>query len=123
MFYSPAKSFLSGDVCGEHLWLCPPVVRVERFVKHYLKCKSRSPHNASACIAVPASHSAKWRRLLPDMQLLKQCAEGSILFTEAGHGSSQVLRPSPWDYKVYYDPPVTRPVQLASPPAMSLHAT
>ena len=95
MFYSPAKSFLSGDVCGEHVRLCPPVVRLEPFVKHYLKCKSWSPHNTSACIAVPAFHSAKLRRLLPDMRLFEQYAKGSMLFAEAGHGSSQVLRPLP----------------------------
>ncbi len=92
-------------------------------MKHYLKCKSRSPHNTSACIAVPAFHSAKWRRLLQDMRLLKQYAKGSMLFAEAGHGSSQVLGPSPWDYEVYYDPPVAGPVKLAAPPEMSLHAT
>ena len=123
VLYSLVKSFLSGDVCGEHVWLCPLVARVERFVKHYLKCKSRSPHNTSACIAVPAFHSAKWHRLLQDMRLLKQYAKGSMLFAEAGHGSSQVLGPSPWDYEVYYDPSVAGPVELASPPEMSLHAT
>ena len=122
MFDSPAKSLLSSDVCGEHVRLCPPVARVERFVKHYLKCKSWSPHDVSACIVVPAFRSAKWRRLLQDMRLLKQYAQGSMLVADAGHASSQVLRPAPWDYKVYYDPPVTGHVQLASPLEMFLHA-
>lgn len=54
VFHSPAKSFLCGDVCGERVWLSPPVARVDRVVKHYLKCKSGSPHNTSACIVVPA---------------------------------------------------------------------
>jgi len=54
VFHSPAKSFLCGDVCGERVWLSPPVARVDRVVKHSLKCKSGSPHNTSACIVVPA---------------------------------------------------------------------
>ncbi len=57
------------------------------------------------------------------MRLLKQYAKGSMLFAEAGHGSSQVLGPSPWDYEVYYDPPVAGPVKFAGPTEMSLHAT
>ena len=124
VFYSPAKSFLYGDVCGQHVWLCPPVARVERFVKRYLKCKSKSPHNTSACIAVPAFHSAQWRKLLQGMQLIKQYAKGSMLFAEAGHGSTQrALGPSPWDYEVYYDPPLAGPVKPATPHEMCLHAT
>ena len=82
-------------------------------MKHYLRCKSRAPHNTSACIAVPAFHSAKWRSLLQDMRLLKQYAKGAMLFAEAGHGSIQVLGPSPWDYEVHYDPPVAGPVELS----------
>ena len=110
VFHSPAKLFLCADVCGQHVWLFPPVARVERFVKLYLKCKSRSPCDTSACIAVPAFHSAKWCRLLQGMQLLKQYAKGSMLFAEAGHSSSQrALGPSPWDYDVYYDPPLAGP--------------
>ena len=46
-----------------------------------------------------------------------------MLFADAGHGSNQVLGPLPWDYEVYYDPPVAGPVKLANPPEMSLHAT
>ena len=54
---------------------------------------------------------------------LKQYAKGSMLFAEAGHGSSQLLEPLRWDHKVYYDRPVAGPVKLAAPPEMSLHAT
>ena len=32
---------------------------------------------------------------------LKQYAKGSMLFAEAGHGSSQLLEPLRWDHKVY----------------------
>ena len=100
VFYSPAKSILRGDVCSEHVWLGLPVAKATCLVKRYLKCKSWSPHSASACIAVPAFLSAKWRRLLQGMQLWKQYAKNCMSSAEAGHGSSQVLGPLPWDHKV-----------------------
>lgn len=39
-FCSPARSFLSSDVSGMHVWLNAPFARVGRFLKHYLRCKS-----------------------------------------------------------------------------------
>jgi len=39
-FCSPARSFLSSDVSGKHVWLNAPFARVGRFLKHYLRCKS-----------------------------------------------------------------------------------
>ena len=113
VFYSPAKSFLHSDVCGQHVWLHPPVARVERFLKSYLKCKSRAPSSTSACVVVPAFHSASLRKLLKGMQLLKRYSKGSMLFAEAGHQSGQrALGPSPWDFEVFYDPPSVGPDAL-----------
>ncbi len=76
VFCSPAKSILCGDVCGEHVRFGPPDAKA-CLVKRYLKCKSWSPHDAPARIAVPMFHSANWRRLLQGMQLWKHYAKGS----------------------------------------------
>ncbi|DBA92040.1 TPA: hypothetical protein ACH3X2_14246 [Trebouxia sp. C0005] len=113
VFYSPAKSFLSADVCGPHVWLHPPVAKVEPFVKHYLKRKAQVPAKTSACAVVPAVHSARWRKLLQGMQLLRKYPKGFTMFAEAGQGSGQrALGPLPWDYEVYYDPPCEGPAAL-----------
>ena len=77
---------------SQHMWLHPPVAKIERFVKHHLKCKAQTPAKTSACVVVPAFHSARWRQLLQSMQLLKKYPKGSMLFAEAGQGKIK----EPW---------------------------
>ena len=40
-YCSPSSSFLKRDVSGRHVWMHLPNNRIEQFIKHYLKCKSR----------------------------------------------------------------------------------
>ena len=120
-YRSPVKSFLSSDMCGKHVWLHPPCGRIVRFVKHYLKCKAKSPRDTSACVLVPAFPTAKWRHLLTGMKLLRRFSKGSMLFAQAGLGGSvKALGPSPCNVEIWYDAPVADG-QPESVPEMSLH--
>ena len=59
---------------GKHAWLNAPFARVGRFLKHCLRCKYRTPHSTSACILVPATSDAQWRKLLSGVRLLRKSA-------------------------------------------------
>lgn len=121
-FCSPSKSFLSSDVCGQHVWLHPPCGRIDRFLKHDVQGKAKSPANTSACILVPADQTAKWRKLLSGTTLLKQYSKGFMLFAQAGSGANaKAIGPSPWHIEIWYDPPSAdkQPEPVAE---MTLHA-
>lgn len=115
------RSFLSGDVCGQHVWLHPPVTTVERSVKRCCKCKAHDqPCDTSAWVLFLPFASAKWCKLLQDVQLLQSSGKGLMLFAEADHSRVvKALGPSPWDCKVYYNPLQAGPAALSE---MSLDA-
>ncbi len=108
MLVSPRTGFREmQSLARHHLWMQPPVDCVGPFLQHYAAFKQASPHDVSACIAVPRWLGQRWRRHLRGMQLLKQHSKGSRVCEPAGSdqppaGSGRAL---PWDFEVWYDPP------------------
>ncbi len=95
--------------------------RVDRFLKHYLRCKSGAPHSTSACILVPANSDAQWRNLLSGMTMLGKCEKGCMLYAEAGcEGNRTALGPSPWDVEIWFNPPAAE-MQVRAMAQMSMN--
>ena len=125
LYKSAEDSFLEYDCSGHNVWLNPPYADIAPFVKHYVQCKAKAPHNTSAVIVLP-----KWKgshtQYLQGMHLIKEYPKGSRIFSAPGlHGSAErePLGPTPWPVQVYYDPPVAVPLAcLADLPVLEEEA-
>lgn len=111
-FKSAQDSFLEFDCTGQHVWINPPYADITPFVRHYVQCKAKSPHNTSAVIILP-----KWKgshtQYLKGMHVIKEYPKGSKIFSAPSHdsGAARVpLGPTPWPVQVLYDPPVAVPL-------------
>ena len=109
-FCSPAVSFLDTDVSREHLWLNAPFSQLLNFLRHYRRCKDRSPYDTSGCFVVPVWANSEWDTLLKGMRVIKEYPKGTRLFSavERSSGVRKAMPPCPWGVRVYYDPPVAR---------------
>ena len=104
-FSSPANSFLSTDVSGQHVWINPPFTMISAFLQHYKRCKQRDPTRTSACILLP-KWNGDWVKELAGMQMIKEFGIGSVLFSApALHGSRRTMPGIPWPVQIWYDPP------------------
>jgi len=111
LYKSAEDSFLEYDCSGHHVWLNPPYADITPFVKHYVQCKAKSPHNTSAVIILP-----KWKgshtQYLKGMHVVKEFPKGSKIFSAPSEGNTAEripLGPTPWPVQVLYDPPVALP--------------
>lgn len=93
--HSPANSFMSADVSGEHVFLQPPLNKAHLFVAHYLRCKSKDPQHTLACIAVPDCFQPRVDKLLTGMQRLGRYDAGAV------EGAMRSATP----LQVWHDPP------------------
>ena len=93
-YCSPSSAFLKRDVSGQHVWMNVPTNRIGLFIRHYLKCKARTPQSTSACVVVPC-WQGPWRKLLTGMKLLKFYEQGSTLFTAPRRGAAVRLMGRP----------------------------
>lgn len=98
---SPAQPFTKANCEGYHVWLAPPVLRLQSYISHYLKCKNRRPSSTSACILVPKWPRGKHAPLLKGMKLLQEYPAGTELYT-ATDGRKWT---TPWAFQVWYDAP------------------
>ena len=113
-FCSGSNDFLQTDVAGETIWLNPPFRALEPFIRHYVQCKRRRPHDTSACIVVPVWHGSH-ERLLKGMQVLQEFTKGTRLFTApTSDGGRRQMPGIPWPVRIYYDPPVPRLATIAN---------
>ena len=112
LYKSAQDSFLEYNCAGQNVWLNPPYADMTPFIKHYVECKTKSPHNTSAVLILP-----KWRgshtHYLKGMHVIKEFPKGSRIFSAPGATNSSEripLGPTPWPVQVLYDPPVAVPL-------------
>jgi RNase H-like domain found in reverse transcriptase/Reverse transcriptase (RNA-dependent DNA polymerase)/Integrase zinc binding domain/Chromo (CHRromatin Organisation MOdifier) domain/gag-polyprotein putative aspartyl protease len=89
----------SDSLAGQHVWLQAPADQVADMLAKYLLLKQRSPSQTSACILVPRTRGAEWRRFLRGMQLLRTYRKGQRLFPDGMGG----LQRADCAYEVWYD--------------------
>ena len=109
-YCSEENSFLKFNCAGHHVWINPPYSksRILQFLQHYMAVKNKSPHNTSACIAIPSWAIAKVERFLTPMTLVRVFpAKRAIWYVPCSDGTRKLFVPGfKWPTYVYYDPPV-----------------
>ena len=122
-FNSPAQTFFLQTLQGDHTWINPPFHMIGAAVSHYLKEKSKSPQNTSACILAPDWPGANWESLVQGMQILNTYPRGFPLYElKTEDGKTNIVKGIPWPVKIYYDPPY-EPVKVSQARDSDTHLT
>jgi hypothetical protein len=86
-----------------------PAQNFHAYIQHYYRCKSRAPHQTSACILVPNT-KGPWSQYRSALIVVKKIPKGTPLFVDPRtHQSIPAIR----RMVVLYDPPL---------PLLKLHA-
>jgi hypothetical protein len=102
-------AFLQLQLQNQSSLLDLPAQHFHAYMQHYNRCKSRAPHQTSACILVPTT-KGPWTQYRSAFTVIKEFPKGTPLFVDP-----RTLQPIPAVYRMValYDPPL---------PLMKLHA-
>jgi hypothetical protein len=96
------SAFLHLQLQNQSSLLDLPVKDFHAYMQHYYRCKSRAPHQTSACILVPTT-KGPWTQYRSALTVIKEFPKGTPLFVDP-----RTLQPIPAVHRMValYDPPL-----------------